>query len=178
MRTLQFPRQTKTLLAYSLALCTLLTTYACQEQSATPSPDSSTISAADYRAMRVSFTALEGDWWLTTYQNASLPQHLQNKAWLRLTKESADVLRMGGVGFPNHYGGTFRLDEAKGLVVLTDPIFQTLIGGSEEQMKAEGRFLDALSKAKTFELTDNGQLKIYTGEKGNPATEVLVFTKK
>lgn len=182
MKTLQFPRQTKTLLAYSLALCTLLTTLmACsQDGQNSPSPNGSnaTISAADYRTMRISFTALEGDWWLTTYQNLPLPQPLQNKAWLRLEKQSTDVLRMGGVGFPNHYGGTFRLDEAKGLVVLTDPIFQTLIGGSEEQKKAEGRFLNALSKAKTFELTDNGQLKIYSGEKGNSATEVMVFTKK
>ena len=85
---------------------------------------------------------------------------------------------MGGVGFANHYGGTFRLDEEKGLVVLTVPIVQTLIGGSEEQMKAEGQLLDALSKAKTFELTGSGQLKIYSGEKGNPATEVMVFSKK
>lgn len=128
--------------------------------------------------MRVSFTALEGDWWLTTYQNAPLPQPLQNKAWLRLTKESADVLSMGGVGFVNHYKGTFRLDEAKGLVVLTDGLVQTLIGAPDEQAKAEARYFDELSKARTFELTDTGQLKLYSGEKGNPATEVLVFTKK
>lgn len=178
MKIVSFPRQTKTLLVYSFSLFTLLTAFSCQQQPATPTPDSSTVSAAEYQAMRVSFTALEGDWWLTTYQNAPLPQHLQNKAWLSLEKQSADVLRMGGVGFPNYYGGTFRLDEAKGLVVLSDRINQTLIGGSEEQMKAEGRFLDALSKAKTFELTDTGQLKIYSGEKGNPATEVIVFTKK
>ncbi len=178
MKTLQFPFQTKTLLAYSFALCTLLTTFACQEQSATPTPNSSTISAAEYRAMRVSFSALEGDWLLTTYQNTPLPQHLQNKAWLRLAKESADVLQMGGVGFVNHYGGTFRLDEAKGLIVLTDGIGQTLIGGPDEQAKAETHFFEELGKAKTFELTDTGQLKIYSGEKGNPATEVLVFTKK
>lgn len=168
----------KRFLAYSFAVCTFLTTLACREQSATPTPDSSTISAADYRAMRVSFTSLEGDWWLTTYQNAPLPQNLQNKAWLRLEKQSADVLRMGGIGFPNHFGGTFRLDETKGLVVLTDGIIQTLIGASEEQTKAEARYFDELRKAKSFELTTNGQLKIYAGDKGNPATEVLVFTKK
>ncbi len=178
MKTMQPSRQMKRLLAYSFALCTFLTTFACREQSATPTPDSSTISAADYRAMRVSFSSLEGDWWLTTYQNAPLPQHLQNKAWLRLEKQSADMLRMGGIGFPNHFGGTFRLDETKGLVVLTDGIVQTLIAGSEEQMKAEARYFDKLQKAKSFEVTANGQLKIYSGDKGNPATEVIVFTKK
>ena len=178
MKRLPVFRQTKSVLTYSVVLCSLLTTLACQQPSATPTPDSATISKAEYRTMRVSFTALEGDWWLTTYQNTPLPQHLQNKAWLRLTNESANVLRMGGVAFPNHYGGTFRLDEARGLIVLTDPIGQTLIGGSEEQMKAESRFLDALSKAKTFEITDSGQLKIYAGDKGDPATEVLFFTKK
>ena len=83
MKLLQFPRQTKTLLAYSFSLFTLLTAFACQEQSATPTPDSSTISGAEYRAMRVSFGALEGDWLLTTYQNAPLPQELQNKALLQ-----------------------------------------------------------------------------------------------
>lgn len=178
MKTLQFPLQTKTLLAYAFALCTLLTTFACQEQSVTPTPNSSTITAAEYGAMRVSFSALEGDWWLTTYQNTPLPQNLQNKAWLKLTKESSDILRMGGVGFVNHYGGTFRLDEAKGLIVLTDGVGQTLIAGPDEQAKAETRYFDELSKAKTFELTDSGQLKIYSGDKGNPATEVLVFTRK
>lgn len=178
MKTLLFPVLTKTVLAYTLALGSLLTTFACQEQSAAPSPNSSTVSAADYRAMRVSFTALEGEWWLTNYQNTPLPQHLQNKAWLKLTKESADVLRMGGIGFVNHYGGTFRLDEAKGLIVLTDGVGQTLIAGPDEQANAETRYLDELSKARTFELTNSGQLKIYAGDKSNPATQVLVFTKK
>ncbi len=178
MKLLQFPRQTKTLLAYSFTLFTLLTAFACQEQSASPTRDSATVSAAEYRAMRVSFSALEGDWLLTTYQNTPLPQHLQNKAWLKLEKQSADLLRMGGVGFVNHYGGTFQLDEAKGLIVLTEGIGQTLIGGPDEQANAETRYLDELGKARTFELTDTGQLKIYAGEKDNAATEVLVFTKK
>ena len=129
--------------------------------------------------MRVSFSALEGDWLLTTYQNAPLPQELQNKALLRLTKQSADVLQMVGSSFVNGYGGTARLDEGKGLIIVTDGIVQQLMASTNDELnKAEVRYFDYLSKAKTFELTGSGQLKIYSGEKGNPATEVMVFTKK
>ena len=179
MKTLQFPFQTKTLLAYSFSFFTLLTAFACQEQPPTPTPDSSTISAADYRAMRVSFNSLEGDWLLTTYQNAPLPQHLQNKALLRLAKESSEILKMVGNSFVNGYGGTARLDEEKGLVIVTDGIVQQLVASTNDELnKAEVHYFEELAKAKTFELTDSGQLKIYSGERGNPTTEVLIFTKK
>lgn len=179
MNLLPFPRQTKTLLAYSFSLFTLLTAFACQEQSATPTPNSSTISAAEYGAMRVSFNALEGDWLLTTYQNAPLPQELQNKASLQLTKQSADVLKMVGTSFVNGYGGTARLDEEKGLIIVTDGIIRQLVASTNDELnKAEARYFNYLSKARTFELTSSGQLKIYSGEKGNTDTEVLLFTKK
>lgn len=182
MKTLNATTRCKTLLAHSFTMFTLLATlWACgQDAEITPTPDESknTISAAEYQAMRTSFNSLEGEWLLTAYQNATLPQHLQNKSSLHLVKKSADVLQMGGTSFINHYGGQFTLDETKGLVVLKEPIMQTLIGASEELLQAETQFLNGLEKVTSFELTDAGQLKLYQGEKGNPTTEVMIFVKK
>ena len=89
------------------------------------------------------------------------------------------MLQLVGSSFVNGYGGTARLDEEKGLIIVTDGIVQQLVASTNDELnKAEVRYFDYLSKAKTFELTGSGQLKIYSGEKSNPATEVLIFTKK
>jgi len=175
-----FSRMT-TRLAYSLtafALATLL--WACgQDSASTPTPTQNTITAAQYQQMRASFNGLEGDWSLTTYQNDPLPASLQNKAWLRFTKESGDTHRIGGVGFINHYGGTVRLDETKGLIVVTDDLTQTLMGSTNDAInKAEARFFSTLRKATSYELATNGQLRISLGDQSNTAADVMVFTKK
>lgn len=170
-----------TRLAYSLmafALATLL--WSCgQDSASTPPPQQSAITAAQYQQMRASFNGLEGDWLLTTYQNDPLPASLQNKAWLRFTKESGDTHKIGGVGFINHYGGTVRLDETKGLIVVTDDLVQTLIGSTDDALnKAEARFFSTLRKATSYELATNGQLRISLSDQSSTAPDVIVFTKK
>lgn len=150
---------------------------ACTRDNADPTPSTSG-QVATYQAMRTSFNSIEGEWLLTNYQNTPLPASLQNKATLSFTKQSAEVMRMGGRSFVNFYGGSFRLDETKGLIIAKDPINQTLIGASTELLEAESRHLDGLSKATSFELAQNGQLRLYLGDKGNAATEVMIYTRK
>lgn len=79
-------------IAYSLTAFMLATMlWACDRASdSAPAPAQATVTADQYRAMRTSFNSLDGDWSLTTYRNAPLPASLQNKTWLRFTKESDD----------------------------------------------------------------------------------------
>lgn len=187
MKTLHFPLRLifriKILLAHSIAALFLSTTlWSCsQEPEITPAPDplQAAVSEADYRSMRTSFSSLEGEWLLTTYENAPLPSKHQNKATLTLTKQSADLMQMVGQSFVNEFGGRFSLDETSGLIVLKDEgIIQMLMAASEELMQAESRYINGLTKATYFELTNNDQLRLYLGDKGNPATEVMILTKK
>lgn len=168
-------------LAYSLTAFTVaILLWSCgQDSASTPGPRQNTITAAQYQQMWASFNGLEGDWLLTTYQNDPLPESLQNKAWLRFTKESGDTHKIGGVGFINHYGGTVRLDETKGLIVVTDDLIQTLMGSTDDALNvAEARFFSLLRKATSYELATNGQLRIYLGDQSSEAADVMVFTKK
>ena len=165
-------------LVYSLSAFALVTMlWACGQQPE-PAPAQATITADQYRNMRTSFNGLEGDWSLSDYRQAPLAASLKGKAWIRFTKESADGYRIGGYSFVNHFGGNLRLDETKGLIVVTDGIVQTLIGASEELMQAESRYLGGLAKAQSYELTATGQLVIYLGTQSSPTTEAMVFTRK
>lgn len=143
---------------------------------ATVDPDSPA-PATSLQTMRSSFGSLEGDWVLTNYKNNPLPTALQNRATLVLKKENTDRLDVGGRSFINHYGGSFSLDETKGLVVSTDGLFSTKMGGSPEAMQAENAYYAHLEKATYFELADNGQLLLYAGPKDDTRTEVLYFTR-
>lgn len=175
------PTRMTTRLAYSLTAFTVaILLWSCEQDSAsTPGPKQNTITAAQYQQMRASFNGLEGDWLLTTYQNDPLPDPLQNKAWLRFTKESGDTHKIGGVGFINHYGGTVRLDETKGLIVVTDDLLQTLMGSTNDAInKAEARFFSMLRNATSYELATNGQLRISLSDQSSTAPDVMVFTKK
>lgn len=167
-------------LTYSLtafAVATLL--WSCgQDSASTPTPAQNTTMAAQYQQMRASFNSLEGDWLLTTYQNDPLPAALQNKAWLRFTKESGDTHRIGGVSFINYYGGTARLDETKGVIVVTSDLLQTLMGSTDDAVnKAEARYLSVLRKATSYELATNGQLRITLSDQHGTVTDVMVFSK-
>jgi heat shock protein HslJ len=128
--------------------------------------------------MRASFNSLEGEWELTDFKKASLTPDLKNKATLTLTKRSEDLLQMSGRSFVNWYGGSFRLDETKGLIVSTGPMVSTEIGAAPELMEAETRHLYGLEKAIAFELTTSSQLKLYLGEKTSESTEVMIFNRK
>ncbi len=161
------------------ALLLMVTAWACnQNGAAAPRQSEKTVDPAAYSSMRASFNSLEGEWLLTTYQHAPLPVEQQNKASLVLKKQSPDAMQMGGKSFVNWYGGTFRLDETEGLIVSAEPIIQTFIAGPPQLTEAETRHIDGLSKVYYFELDTNQQLKLYLGEKSNPATEVMVYTRK
>lgn len=134
--------------------------------------------SATIQAMRASFGSLEGNWLLSNYKHSPLPASQQNRATLVLTKQADDALQLGGRSFINHYGGSFSLDETKGLLVSTDPLISTKMGGSTEDMQAEITYYNLLTKVTYFELTSDGQLVLYTGPKEARDTEVLYFTKK
>jgi heat shock protein HslJ len=138
----------------------------------TPAP------AASIQSMRASLNALEGNWVLTNYKNDPLEPAQQNRATLALSKQTDGSLRIGGRSFINLYGGTFAVDEQKGLIISTNDIISTLVGGSQADMEAEKEYLDRLSKATYFELSGANQLQIFDGQKDAPGTEVLYFTRK
>jgi hypothetical protein len=156
----------------------LLLTACHQEKPVTPSRDRQPPDPAQYSTMRISFHSLEGEWLLTNYKLKPLPQDLQNQATLILKKQTDERMQIGGRSFVNLYGGSFSLDETKGLLVSAEPVMQTLIGGSPQQMEAEGRHLNDLEKVQYFEIDSDGRLNLYIGKKDHPATEVMICTKK
>ncbi|MBD2702170.1 META domain-containing protein [Spirosoma sp. BT702] len=151
-----------------------LSQFACNQSNVQPDQ---TAPAPTIQAMRASMSSLAGDWMLTNYKNDPLTPSLQNRATLSFQNLAGDEMQIGGRSFINHYGGKFEVDEQKGLIVSTDDIISTLMGGSEADMNAESKYLDRLPKAKFFELTGTNQLTLYVGSKDNP-TEVMYFTRK
>ncbi|UHG93140.1 META domain-containing protein [Spirosoma oryzicola] len=135
-------------------------------------------SSPTVQTMRASFGSLAGEWVLTNYKNQPLPPTLQSRTTLVLKKESNDNLTVGGQSFVNYYGGSFLLDETKGLIVSAQGIYSTKIGGSPEAMQAENDYYINLGKATYFEFDQHGQLRLYTGPKEDASTELLYFTKK
>ncbi|GAB3717148.1 hypothetical protein GCM10027592_59050 [Spirosoma flavus] len=151
-----------------------LSLFACNQSNVQPDQTSP---APTIQAMRASMSSLEGNWVLTNYKNDPLASAQQNRATLSFQNQTGDEMQIGGRSFINHYGGTFEVDEQKGLIVSTDDIISTLMGGSEADMNAENKYLDRLSKAKFFELSGTNQLTLYVGTKDSP-TEVMYFTRK
>ena len=147
---------------------------ACSQNNVVPDP---TPSSANVQAMRASMSSLEGNWVLTQYKSGSLPSSLQNRATLVFQDRSGDSIRVGGRSFINHYGGKFEINEQKGLIVSTDAFISTLMGGSDEDMRAEVQFMERLSKATLFELPSSNQLQLYLGSKENPS-EIMYFARK
>ncbi|GAB2791751.1 hypothetical protein GCM10027275_40750 [Rhabdobacter roseus] len=145
----------------------------CQDKEPTPSA----MSPERIQAMRTSFQTLEGQWVLKNFEKNPLPSSLENKATLIFEKQSDNTYQLGGRSFVNWFGGTFTLDEEKGLLVAHNNVISTLIGGPPAESQAESRYYEALQKAQFFELTDNGTLKIYAGEPGKASTEVMIFVK-
>ncbi|WP_158600353.1 META domain-containing protein [Fibrisoma montanum] len=180
MKTLFVPVRSRSRLinrlAYSLtALLVAGMLWACNKND-TVAPSS--VDTVALKNMRASFNALEGEWLLTNFRRTPLTPDLQNKATLILTKKAEDALQIGGRSFVNWYGGSFRLDETKGLVVSTEPIISTLMAGTPEQMDAESRHVNGLEQITYFELTADNQLNLYLGDRNDPATEVIICTKK
>ncbi|GAB3948151.1 hypothetical protein GCM10028805_21820 [Spirosoma harenae] len=151
-----------------------LSLFACNQTSVEPD---STPSTATIQSMRASLSSLEGNWVLTNYKNNPLASALQNRATLSFQDQPGDVMLVGGRSFINHYGGKFEIDEQKGLIVKTDDIISTLMGGSETDMNAESQYMDRLSKVTFFEIPSSNQLQLYVGQKNSP-TEVMYFTRK
>ncbi|GAB3997640.1 hypothetical protein GCM10028807_43190 [Spirosoma daeguense] len=147
---------------------------ACNQNNVVPDP---TPSSANVQAMRASMSSLEGNWVLTNYKNNPLPSALQNRATLVFQDKSGDSIRVGGRSFINHYGGKFEINEQKGLIVSTTDFISTMMGGSDEDMRAETQFIERLSKATFFELPSSNQLQLYLGSKDKPS-EIMYFTRK
>ena len=134
--------------------------------------------AVSIKMMRTSLSSLEGTWLFTNYKNEALAPALQNRATLTFKDQIDKGMQVGGRSFINHYGGTFEVDDQKGLLVSTDAIFATRMGGSEADLKAESKYLDRLSKATFFELSGANELRLYIGPKESPSTEVMYFRRQ
>ncbi|HLL94217.1 MAG TPA: META domain-containing protein [Spirosoma sp.] len=137
-----------------------------------------TDAALTIKMMRTSLRSLEGNWLFTNYKNEALAPVLQNRPTLSFQDQTEKVMRVGGRSFINYYGGTFEVDDQKGLLVLTDAVFATRMGGSEADLKAESKYLDRLSKATFFELSGANELRLYIGPKESPSTEVMYFRRQ
>ncbi|QHV96724.1 META domain-containing protein [Spirosoma endbachense] len=159
------------LLAVLVGLCS----FSCTK---TPVDSDNPTPSAGLQAMRASFGSLAGEWVLTNYKNQPLAPTLQNRATLVLKKQTDETLEAGGRSFVNYYGGSFSLDESKGLVISTNGLISTKMAGSAEDMQAETTYYNNLEKAIYFELANTGQLLLYIGPKGDASTEVLYFSKK
>lgn len=155
---------------------TIIFTFAsCQEaenNNYTTSNDLST------RLTRKQLKTLENtNWMFSNYSANPTEFKYEGKISLKFGSMINNEQAYLGTALVNNYGGVFKVDIGKGLIVEKRGEYTTLASGSEKENTLETRYNENLHKGTFFEIKNN-KLLIYLGDTSNLRTEIMTFIQK
>ncbi len=128
------------------------------------------------RLTAASLTTLNNtNWTFNNYTKTPVDSAYEDSITLNFDSLNENFINFNGNNLLNRYFGKFKIDNSARLIIETDQLASTLIGGSDEENAIEHNFLTNLGTNATYFEIKNNELLIYLGDPENSDTNVMVF---